>query len=179
MNKFIIVLSIALFSTISYSQNEAKQDKPTPSTTKHYIGLNAGGVTGLGFSYRYWPSKLGIQVTGIPIFFANKGGHFTSIGVSALYTLKDNRIVDLYGYLGNHFVSVKQNFTFTDNNGNIVTNTNKSNLFNVGAGFGFKFDFLESLDFNIQGGYGVYGIGNKDVSLISTLTTEIGFYYHL
>jgi len=176
MKKLLFSGILVCISAFCLSQTEHSKIN---NTHAHHIGLSGGGVTGIGFSYRYWPSKWGVQITGIPILLENKSGSFTSIGLSALYTFKDSRIVDLYGFFGNHFTSYKQKFDYTDSNGNIIENSNKDNLFNIGAGFGLKFDFLESLNFNIQSGVGMFGITNKSSSPITTLTAELGLYYNL
>jgi len=178
MKKISFIFILFFSSFLSLSQVDTK--KPiTNNKPVHYIGLSGGGVTGLGFSYRYWPSKWGIQITGIPVFFANKSGSFASIGLSALYTIKDNRFVDLYGYVGNQYLNYNQNYSYTDINGNLIESSNSSSMYNIGTGFGFKFDFLDAFDFNFQTGIGMFGIANKSFSTITTLTAEIGLYYHL
>jgi len=153
MNKLILSIFTVFCITFTSSAQDSKTKAP------HSIGLHAGAISGLGFSYRYWPSKLGVQITTIPIFRKN-GNHFFSAGLSALYTLNEGEKVDLYGYLGNHILS---------------TSKNPNVIYNVGVGFGFKINFLESMDFNMQAGYGMYDLTNQ---FFTSLTGELGLYYH-
>ena len=168
---------LTLIGTFLITIGSFAQTKNTDSltTTKHYLGLHAGVTTGYGFSYRYWPQKLGFQVTGIPIF--GKDFYNASLGLSALYLLKDNNKVDLYGYLGNHFQFDGYSTPTYDNTGNI-TGTQKVNYttYNIGVGIGFKVDFLDVLDFNLQTGYAINNITN---SAYTGLAGEVGLYYHL
>ena len=90
-----VIFSILLFFSLP---NLNAQSSPA-----HHLGLHAGSTTGLGFSYRYWPAKLGFQVTGIPIFNGDNRNYISG-GVSLLYLFKENKVVDLFGYIGNHLI---------------------------------------------------------------------------
>ncbi len=170
--KKIIILS--LFCVIGLSLNA--QEEKTKSNNVHNIGLHLGATSGIGFSYRYWPSKFGIQFTGIPIYRSN-GGHFLSGGLSVLYTIKDNKTVDLYGYLSSHVLSRKKEFFFNGgdgffgNNGKVETRV----YYSMGIGAGIKID-LKVLDLNFQTGYAVY---NMSRTAHTGLAGEMGIYFHI
>jgi len=150
MKKTILLLSLICFTTNYYAQD----------TQTHHIGTSIGITTGIGISYRYWPSKLGIQITAAPLLLS-KSDKIYSIGMSALYTLKDNEIVDLYSYVGS----------------SILIETYSPLIYNAGVGIGFKFDFLKNLNYNIQFGYGA-NISNKQSFSRYGIVGETGLYYH-
>ena len=129
----------------------------------HHIGMSAGVTTGFGLSYRYWPSKLGVQLTALPTMSQNNGS-LTSVGLTVLYILKDREKIDLYAYLGNSILYFKEN--------------NTSDLvYNSGLGFGLKFDIFDELNINTQFGYGGINLANKNRMNFSIIG-ELGLYYH-
>jgi hypothetical protein len=135
---------------------------------KHSLGLSAGLSTGLGFSYRYWPKRIGVQVTGIPIFSSNR--FFSSSGLSVLAKIRDLNNIRLFGYLGTNLFYSRSKSVWT---GNI----NESYNFFSALGAGLRFNFLESFNLNIQTGYGVFYQPNSN-SYQTAPSGEIGFYYH-
>jgi len=155
MKQIILTLLFSILTALSFGQ---KKDSIDASISNHHIGFHVGSTTGIGLSYRYWYKKFGIQATGFPVI-SKDFGTFFSAGVSLLYILKDNKKVDLFGYIGNHII-----------------NFNDKPLFNLGVGIGLKIDFLEVLDFSLQTGYGIYNLQDSPSSL---LTGEFGLYYHL
>lgn len=175
MKHLITLLFAGFLGITSIAQDDQINEKGlTFKKSTHQVGLHAGSTTGLGFSYRYWPKKWGVQVTGIPVF--GQGYSFTSMGLSGLYMFNENKIVDFYGYLGNHLVLTTDKYSYIDQNGNPVTQKNNQTTYNAGLGFGLKFKFLEVLDFNIQTGYSVLDITDQPFSMIAG---EVGLYYHL
>ena len=70
-NKIAILFVLCIFSTTAFSQKDIELDN---IKTKHFIGLHAGNTTGFGFSYRYWPTKLGCQIGGYPIWHPQNAG---------------------------------------------------------------------------------------------------------
>lgn len=156
-----LILTMLCIISISINANSQTADT-TQTIKKHHIGLHQSSLGGLGLSYRYWPKKLGVQATVLPIFQQGQG-HFFSAAVSVLYTLNKGKTVDLYGYWGNHFLSIKDYGPST-------------NALNTGLGMGFKINFTESLNLNLQAGYGFYNITE---SFTSTIAGGIGLYYAL
>ncbi|MFD1550886.1 hypothetical protein DNU06_05210 [Putridiphycobacter roseus] len=173
--KFIFIVTSILISCMSQAQ-ESYTTKVT-----HSIGLHAGLSTGYGFSYRYWPKRIGLEVTAIPIFNGNKNA-FVSSGLSGLYLIKEYNRLNVFGYLGAHYIYETSfqyvNSKVLDDFGNsiyeekLVTN----NTINVGLGFGTNINILKELSLSLQTGYALYNIVEN---LGGNLTGEIGLYYHL
>jgi len=122
----------------------------------HEIGVHAGFTSGIGLSYRYWPGTFGLQTTFLPIF--GQENKFISFGVTGLAMLKDNSNVDLFLYLGNHWL-----FTNDD-----------PTQWNVGLGPGVEIEMGNDFVFDIMVGYALYDLNE---SLRSSVTGEVGVYY--
>ena len=171
IKKIFILITLSLVLNLK-AQSDQKIDQK--KITKHFVGLHVGTTTGYGFSYRYWPTKLGVQITGIPIFTQNS--YNVSTGFSLLYKLRDNNRIDLYSYLGNHLL-FESNTNQYNNFGYIIGTTKQSyTTYNIGIGIGLKIDFLEVLDINFQTGY---AFNNITDSFYTGLAGEIGLYYQL
>jgi len=151
-NKILFSFCLSIFSFSAMAQDNSA----------HHIGASAGVTTGFGLSYRYWPTKLGLQVTALPTFIKDEGS-MTSFGASVLYTLNDGNKIDLYSYLGNSIIYIK------DNSYSELT-------YNAGVGFGLKFDIFDELNINVQFGYGGMNIASN-YSMFS-MVGEAGFYYN-
>jgi hypothetical protein len=152
------------------------------NNTKHYLGGHAGSISGLGFSYRYWPKKLGFQLTTIPIFQTNKR-NFISAGVSALYLLKEGKNIDLYSYVGFHFINRKYVDFYPDIYGNLIEQISTQQITNTGIGLGFRINLLKVLDLSLQGGYGFYKTNNSQYNFNPNYSLNfaggVGLYYHI
>jgi hypothetical protein len=168
-----IILSILV---LGFALNAIAQDEKEPYISpKHYIGLHAGTTTGYGLSYRYWPTKLGVELTTAPKFMPGND-YKISAGLSVLYTVLENKYIGLYSYLGNSILSSNEGYSIYDSNTGISTYENaKWTQYNIGLGMGFKVNLFKELDFNVQTGYGLYDITND---LRTNLTGEISMYYH-
>lgn len=163
-----------LFLTFGHAQNDSVG-------YKHSLGLSAGVSTGLGFSYRYWPKKVGLQVTGIPIFSSNS--IYTSAALSGLITIKDFSDIRMFGYFGNHLIYNRSNNIILelDPNTGVFTETNvtfNDYTYNTALGVGFRFNFWEVLDFNLQTGYGASFDFNQNTTYRTIFAAEAGLYYH-
>lgn len=145
-------LAVLLTYHVGISQNEDFR-------TVHRIGFHAGTTTGVGFSYKYQPSKFGLQVVGMPIFDGD-GNVLASFGLSGLYRFSELRRADLFGYFGNHL---------------FIGRTDVGYHLGLGAGLDWHV-WPGVLDLNIQAGYGVYYLNDRPLSL---LTGEIGLHYLL
>ena len=157
-----LLFSILCMTLISVNTSAQLQDS-TKMVQKHHIGMHASSLGGLGFSYRYWPSKLGVQVTALPIFRKNKS-QLLSVGATALYALKKGKTVDLYAYTGLHYLRT----TSGNQGGNVI------NALNTGVGVGFKINLSESFNLNLQTGYGLYNITGQ---LFTSIAGGGGLYY--
>jgi len=156
-HKIFISICLSVFSFSAIAQDNSP----------HHIGVSSGITTGFGLSYRYWPSKLGLQITTLPTLVKNSGS-FTSFGASALYMINDTEKIDLYGYLGNSIFLVVDNYD---------SELAYKLTYNAGLGFGLKFDVFDQLNINIQLGYGGIDIGS-DTGTLFSIVGETGLYYH-
>jgi hypothetical protein len=148
----IAALSLVFFTSAQDDNSGLREPK------SHAVGLHAGFTTGLGFSYRFMPKKLGLQLTTAPFFNTRSQDNFLSLGASVLYKFFETRKTDLFGYVGNHYIST----TFSDP------------IYNVGVGAGLNLYASRFFYFSFQAGYGVYSINNFP---FSNLTGEFGLYF--
>jgi hypothetical protein len=137
---FITVIAIASAQDVEKIRN-------------NQIGGHAGFTTGLGISYRYWPSKLGVQATFIPV--KTDTVKFFSFGLTGLYTLSEKKHFKTFLYLGNHLV-----------------HRNDHQEYNIGFGPGFSVG--STVRFNFMIGYGFFDVTDTFNMLP---TGEIGVYY--
>ncbi|WP_070138237.1 hypothetical protein [Crocinitomix algicola] len=164
---FVILLILAL---PIFGQEEKIENK---FEEVHHVGLHAGVTSGIGFSYRYWPKELGFQVTGIP-FFENDNS-FYSFGLSFLAKLRDDKVVDLYGYVSNHLMlRTGLNYNYDQMTGEYTTSKYTRETFNIGVGMGLEFSLWKVVKLNLQTGYGLVDITN---SITGTIIGECGLYY--
>jgi len=161
----VIILSLCSF-TRAQTENEVK--------VIHQLGLHAGSTTGIGLSYRFWPGRLGFQVTLLP--FKNNAeqinngdndrfnpfselefprGQFVSLGLTALSTVKQFGKSKMFAYWGNHLLLLDD-----------------ESIYSTGIGIGFFYE--APVCFNLMLGYGAYDITN---SLLLLPAAEIGVYY--
>jgi hypothetical protein len=163
MKNLLFLFLTFLILSIGHAQNEA-------SAYKHSLGLSAGVSTGAGFSYRYWPKRIGFQVTGIPVFSSNH--FFSSSGVSVLAKIRDFNDIRLFGYLGTNMYYRQYNYGIYGGPMDFSSYTFISAL-----GAGFRFNFLEYFELNLQTGYGAL-FRSGDNFFQTTISGEIGLYYH-
>jgi hypothetical protein len=172
MKRFLALLMI--FSLISMGRTQDGLNE-----YKHSLGLHAGIASGYGFSYRFWPKKIGFQITGIPILSTNQ--ITTSSGLSFLLKINDFSKVSLYSYLGNHLRYERYNYSDP-------TNEYYQKMFSYysAIGVGVRINFLQVLDFNFQAGYGI-GFRNSSSTVPyepvyndynTTLDVGAGLYFH-
>lgn len=141
----------------------------------HEFGAHVGATTGIGLSYRYWPTKLGMQFTLLPI--RNADITFISLGITGLYTFYDSEHVRFFGYVGNTLMvnNWRENDQYNPNT-NTYTKGSYTHNTRYNAGFGPGFGFGSRVRFNLMVGYGFYDIGGEFNMLP---TGEIGLYFRL
>lgn len=167
-NLFFALLSLFFISSI----NAQKHDSISMSKTQE-VGFHGGFTTGVGFSYRYWPSKFGLQLTALPV----KSDELTyfNFGVTGLYSIYSSRSVRFFWYLGNNY-TYHSRYEIEYNSRNYVYSSDKklkeTTSYNIGLGPGFGFG--STVRFNIMAGYGFYDVLNK---FNIYPTGEIGLYY--
>jgi hypothetical protein len=144
---------------------------------KHAIGIGAGFTTAYGLSYRYTPSRLGVQVNFAPF----KNDYVTSVssGVTFLYTLIPGNVASLFLYQGNHYYYKRETIYFEDATKNISTpgksnfyDTSTDSYINNGVGFGIELLFAKQVGFNLMAGYASY-VNFTQINI----TGEVGLYF--
>jgi hypothetical protein len=161
-------LILFLISFTVFSQDVTiKENK----TRKNAIGLHAGSTTGFGISYRRWPDQFGFQVTFFPI--VSKEQSYISLGITGMYKVSELKAIDVFLYLGDHFIYRKDNYYYDpayyqdyDSNGYWT--------WNLGAGGGLDIKIAKVLRLSIMTGFGNYDILGD---YTFTFAGEIGFYY--
>ncbi len=154
-------LTLILFSALTLSGfSQEKSTKPERLATKHEVGFAAGHATGVGISYRYYPKKIGIQITTTPIISSNDAR--LSIGTSLMYTLNETRVTKFYLYYGNHVYFEKyqyQDYYYYDEySSNHTTEEfeNKNFSYNTGVGAGIELTAWQRVGFNFNFGLGYH-----------------------
>lgn len=155
-NKLIFLLSICFL--LMNTTNLKAQDSISNKSSKlpHGIGLGAGFTTGYGISYKYMPTKFGLQINASP--YKSKDTQRYSLGLTFMYKLIERKIANLYLYQANHFLFTKDRVLITyDPITNVSNYSNESNstIYN-GLGFGFEIIIAKSIGFNIMSGYAFY-----------------------
>ena len=161
MKVFLVVFFLLTF-------NQVKSQELKNTKYQHQVGLQAGFCTGVGFSYRYWPSKFGIQASFLPINcsdsssievgsikISNDKNNKFSMGLTGLFKLRQFEHYKLYSYWGNHYFKQGINAKY-----------------NSGIGIGFASESI--ISFNLMFGYGAYDILDR-FNLYPTI--EFGIYY--
>ncbi|MFH0948248.1 MAG: hypothetical protein V1833_04530 [Elusimicrobiota bacterium] len=169
MKKLVLIVML-LYPILSYSQSEVstQTDAGVPKY-KHSIGAGAGGVTGLGLSYRRWFDNKAFQITFLP--YLSKENSTISLGLTYLKKLKEGRTSDLLFYTGYHFYYDK----FMDTSESI-SKKNISINNNLGAGPGIEIKYGDNIVLDLMFGYAIYH--NNEDGLSLNFTGETGIYYN-
>lgn len=178
MKKTILGLAIFAISLNGFCQEasteltEIAQNKPL-----HFIGIQAGTATGVGFSYKLINNNFGLQVTGIPIF--NEDSFWSSAGLTLTYRFGPKNFMEepirfLIYAAANHLYD-KYSYEDYYLNGNSYTLTNIDQQVNTALGFGVEYTSLERFNFNVMAGYGLYLDGNFKTNL----SVEAGVHYRI
>jgi hypothetical protein len=89
-NVFLFFLLLGCFS--SYGQRRSRNLNEAPEVvdaprTGHGVGMVLSSHGGSGLAYRYWPKRVGVQVSFLP--FADDDVEYYNFGTMGYYTLKD------------------------------------------------------------------------------------------
>ncbi|MBA7544216.1 hypothetical protein ES705_36568 [subsurface metagenome] len=153
--KKILLITLGLFLVLHVSAQKNSEIESKPNE----FGIHVGATTGMGLSYRRWIGPAGIQLTALPIITDDY--NLTSLGVTALYSLKETKYIRVYLYIGNHLLIRNDKVAFT-----------YSEEYNIGIGPAFSFG--RPVAFNIMFGYGLYDVLNN-VNMFPT--GEMGLYF--
>jgi hypothetical protein len=162
--KSFVLSSIILFTTSqNVFANENSEIQEEKESIKNYkgMGISAGFLSGLGFSYRqYFADNYGIKATGMGFF--DQYQTFGNIGLQGMYVFSENDWLKFYGLLGvSNFSTRRNNPTYypaepTKGDNEYVyippKGTSSIDMYNsVGAGIGIELGRLEQgLSFAIE-----------------------------
>ncbi|MCX6187185.1 MAG: hypothetical protein NTU43_09370 [Bacteroidetes bacterium] len=163
---FLLTLFL-LFKTTSFAQGEyasAYKQAPRPI---HSLGAGLGFTTGYGLSYRYTPSKFGVQVNFAPYKTADVSKFST--GLTFLYRLTEGETTSLYLYEANHYYSSSEMVWDNPSNKNVRKD---EAYFNNGVGFGVEIMVASKIGLNLMTGYASYKNGTE-----LNITGEAALYF--
>ncbi len=167
--KRIFLSAVVLFFTLSLFGQNAENN--TVKNRSNELGIHAGFTTGLGLSFRHWSEKFGVQITAIPI--KSNDFKFISGGLTAMYSITNQKYHRFFLYLGNHVLIYDDLIDFDDLFYNEVTTEYKYNI-----GFGPGFEVGRNVRFNIMVGYGAYNLLEpSEYKLLPAV--EMGLYFKL
>lgn len=167
-----IILIVLSFSLFAQNNNENITGKKYSKA----FGLGAGFTTGIGFSFRYFPKKYGIQINCAP-YYNNYGSEvFVSSGITLLYSINENKVSNFYAYLGNHYLYTKleksEYYYYQPVGSQYVTRKVTDSYLNSGIGVGIEFHAQKRVTINFMLGYAQY---ESFKSLF--FTAETALYY--
>ncbi|HET6244759.1 MAG: hypothetical protein H0V01_01065 [Bacteroidetes bacterium] len=176
MKNLILFFTICAFQfQFDLKAQETVTEKPK---YKHSIGAAAGFTTGYGLSYRYIPTKFGVQLTFGP--YTDERLTQLSSGLTFMYYIFQDQNVNFFLYQGNHYLyrhSLEYIYfegpfvePFPEPELKWITN----NRMNNGIGFGFDFNIGSRISWNILAGYAAYNNFSR-----FTLTGETSLYFKL
>lgn len=149
--KFSLTVLCCLLSLFFLTGTASAQSDSTKRTPfKHSLGAAAGITTGYGLSYRYWPKKIGAQITFAPS--SNGDRTLISTGLTFLFKLVQTERANLFLYQGNHLYYSKNKYYYYLQNPSTFEETN---LYN-GVGLGIEFIIVKRVSLNLMGGYAAY-----------------------
>ena len=177
MKRGFFALLILSFCLLPVESQENRQDPSAGETNlKHGIGMAAGWSTGYGISYRYWPGKVGFQLTATPYF--EKDFAQPSLGVAGLLKLTEIEWLRFFLYLGNHYLYRSyENYSQWDEFGNPVGPVVKDRQHRYIAGIGPGFEFLLGKKFGLNLMFGFRSDWHSSGDYIISFTGESGVYY--
>ncbi len=169
------LLSIILFILLAYTVQAQEKTETTPYHNE--FGIHAGGVTGVGLSYRYWGEKNGFQLTVMPPIVKSDYKLY-SAGATYLRSFKDKKWMRVFGYAGIHYWNESSETEYVDWDpiaGAPFNNIQHNNLEEFNVGFGPGISFGTKVRVSLMVGYGFYDILDK---FDAYPTGEIGVYYN-
>ncbi len=164
-----IIVIVLLLSTLTLSGQEVPDDN---EPLIFGIGAAAGFSTGYGLSFRYWPGKVGFQFTTAP--YISKEETMVSLGGTMLFTLKEEHIIRLYLYWGNHFLVDRYSYEYSQ----YPPDESREFHWITGVGPGFEFTIAQRMSFNLMFGIASYSISRNGENIwMLNMTAESGLYY--
>lgn len=95
---FLSTIMLMAFGVTAFAQ-ETSQPEKTEKVRKHSIGLGAGFTSGLGLTYRYMPSDIGVQL--VAGGYKSENESLGSGGITFLYRLLATEKANFFTYYSN------------------------------------------------------------------------------
>ena len=190
MKKLILISILICASVLVYSQKKekAKKEKVKKETVKkekvkkpevdiisykHSFGLGAGFTTGVGFSYRFAPKKLGFQVNLGPTYTDYGDKVDVSAGLTLLDKFYQGKYCNLYFYVASSLYYHKsKDYIYDYHTGNSYYKNIETQRINSGLGLDFEFNTQKRIVLNLMLGFMQY---NNLEKLVPTVETAL--YY--
>lgn len=147
---------IVLFLLLEAGKSLA-QETSDSFENKHSFGLNLGFTTGFGFSYRFMPKRLGVEIAAIPII-RTKESIILCQGISLNYIFKSHKRSDFFVYAGNGLIFEHKEYTKTHYHGGnypykeTIEVTEDNYIYRAGLGAGWRIRGNKKWDFTIKAG---------------------------
>ena len=174
MKQNILFICLSLLVMISYSQETTGQYLHK----NHYMGFNAGALTGIGFSYRYMPKKTGIQLTGLPI--GNKHNLRIKAALTVFYKYYSSvgETLNLLAYASSSFVHKRDEIYYgiQPYEKHFIFEPQYINKYNAGIGTAMEIRLHNILSLDILLGYGIYDFTDN---YRFTIDGGIGLFFRL
>lgn len=202
---FVAILLTSLLTAQDYSASQDKGNKKRAKEVEnkvvilekpisnlklvnppHEFGIASGITTGYGLSYRYWPNKVGFQLTAFPVV-SNEDKNL-SLGLNSLIKLDSKKWYRLYAFVGG-------NFNWTENADydefsdgvwgpwellfNLNPPAEEQKKYTVGLGPGIEFTPGEHFGLNFMTGfrYSYTDFQISDDNRALSLTADFGIYF--
>lgn len=181
MTKNFIISIIALsFSSMLLAQESTvsnTKSEPERNSAPHEIGLAAGFVTGYGLSYRYWPKKIGVQLTAFPLISNDES--YISAGLTGLVELDSRDWYRFFAFVGGNMNIQSYNDYYYDGYP-YSTETMvrvEETRYTVGFGPGIEFTPGGRIGLNIMTGFQYYYENKDNWGTLPTIEGAIYFRF--
>ncbi len=164
--KILLVLLIASNNLVQ-AQDTVSIKNDSFTAYKMRIGLGAGFTSGLGFSFKYQPKNLGVQLNLLPYFDDYGRQKYINAGLTLNYDLWHNNKNAIFAYLASSYTSSTQRQWYSS------SKYATSSSLNSGLGFGLEvLSFENRVVIDVMTGYAQY-----DTFKQMFLTAEFAIHY--
>jgi hypothetical protein len=158
MKKIIVSVfsSCLILLSVNGSAQNAKEAEiqPAKNYSKHGVGAVLSSSNGKGLAYRYWPKKVGIQVSFIPV--ASNNEKYYNAGLTGYARLKKYSVGELFMHVGCEYqYRTYERYDYLSMSSYYESYQVQSAGVNLGFGPGYHFE-LKPVSFDLFLGYGAY-----------------------
>jgi len=157
--RYLLLITAILWGLLSFTQESKEQ-----ANFDHYVGLQFGPTTGIGFSYTIFKGKTGLKSTA----FGYKRASLFDLngGLTAIHKLVEGDKIDFYGYLATRVSHKGETFLqFNENTEDIDVLRARETRVNASLGLGLNTRIGDYVEISTQLGYAFFNI-NSEQSII-------------